>query len=238
MDFTNRKIKPALVDKILLEQYQKIKFPDPVKIIHLPTKETSELNKIVKQISSTLLSFIYNYFIILLIIIGIIIYLWRRYTWYQEVKKIKEDELLNQTDDEYIDSLYEPLDKPTNQISYENNQNSKDKINYVGIDKQKSKKSSFKSVEREEEKINKKIEKNNSINSNMIKQALISNDTQGNGMSRENIRDYVNMPTKMVRFSGESTFDAYDRNLINPKTGDSIVGDLLAYNEKSKYTAF
>lgn len=224
MDFTSRKIKPALVDQILLDQYQKIKFPEPVQIIHLPSKETSELYKILKKISSSVLSFIYNYFIILFILIAIIIYLWRRYRWYQEIKKNKDESLSKQifekNDDEYLDSLYDT----SNKITYKNN--NKETINYVEINEQKP------------DMISKKLEKNNSINSNMIKQAFNkqSNDASrptATGMSRENINDYINIPTKMVKFADENKFDAYERNLINTKTGE-----LLAYNEKSKYTTF
>jgi len=224
MDFTSRKIKPALVDQMLLNQYQKIKFPEPIQIIHLPSKETSELYKIIKKISSSVLSFIYNYFIILFILIAIIIYLWRRYRWYQKIKKNKDDYLSKQTleknDDEYLDSLYDT----SNIVTYTNN--NKETINYVEINEQKP------------DMISKKLEKNNSINSNMIKQAFNkqSNDTSqpnATGMSRENINDYINISTKMVKFADENKFDAYERNLINTKTGE-----LLAYNEKSKYTTF
>ena len=47
MNFSNKKLRPSLVDQTLLNQYMKIKNPDPIKIIHLPAKEPSELQKII-----------------------------------------------------------------------------------------------------------------------------------------------------------------------------------------------
>lgn len=230
MNFSNKKLRPSLVDQTLLNQYMKIKNPDPIKIIHLPAKEPSELQKIISKIFSSILSFLYNYFIILLVFFLIIFYLWNRYKWYQNIKKTKDDQQIK-----YLNSL-----EQQHQQQQEQEYIQEPKIEYVSVNQDLS---------------NHQIKKNNSINNinlDLISQSLKLNDniidtsnyrlsnSSGGANKINQMRSNQRMPEKTVRFTDTTSFDAFNRNNINPKTGsfNSLSSELLAANENSKYTPF
>ena len=241
MKLFNKKSKPLLIDQNIIGEYMKQKYPDPIQII---PKEPSDLQKLFTKIIYNIFNFLYNYFFIIAILLAIIIYLYRRYTWYQQIKKLKDEEKDKESTEikTYFDNILsednKPSDKPTNflkQITTPMQNNIKDNTNKSNI-----------SI-----KMNKVIGNNNSYlnhlkdsfetnaiqNSNIsIKPQDISIANTKIGMSSRNSLQpeskTVNMPTKSVRFLNDD-FDAFGRNNINPKTGA-----ILAFNENNNYSMF
>jgi hypothetical protein len=250
MNFINKKIKPALIDKHVLNEFIKIKYPEPVKIIHLPPVEPSDLQKLSSKIGHNILSFLYNYFIIIFIIIIIILYLWNRYNWYKNIKKDKEKQNDNNDIKKYFDNIFEE----SKNIKYvDNNSNSNVNNNNISNKNVNNNNISNKNLNISNKNVNNnnisnKNVNNNNIsnkhvnnkekfsvdkNNNNIKDNLVNNTTQEIAMSRDNISNFINIQTKMTQFEKNGTFDAFDRNFLNSKTGD-----VLAANENSKYTPF
>jgi len=216
MNFMNKKTKPSLVDEKVFNYYNKLKNPDPIKIIHLPPKAPSELERLFSKISHSIISFFYDYFILISLLLAIGLYLFYRYKWYQEHKnnKIKSSEIKEIKGIKEIKEIKNIIDTNNNlDISniYENPE-------IVQMPKQ----------------INK---------SNISKASLITN-TRGNSHMLRNISNLNNINNtnqdinkinkeRNVSFEPhkQKLFDAYNRNLINPKNNEKF----LASNEKSSY---
>jgi len=129
MNFFNKKLKPNLVDQNIINEYIN---KNPIKIIY-EIKEPSESYKILQKILKCTLTFLYNYLIIILIILIITLYLWKRYLWYQEIKKKKELE-----DKEEIDKYFNNLYKKNKKLNFNNNKEtnleSNKESNIINID--------------------------------------------------------------------------------------------------------
>jgi hypothetical protein len=216
----NKKTKPSLVDEKVFNYYNKLKNPDPIKIIHLPPKAPSELERLFSKISHSIISFFYDYFILISLLLAIGFYLFYRYKWYQEHKnnKIKNNEIK-----EIKKIIIDPRD-------------SSDISNIYEIPKiaQIPKISEIPEIVQMPKQINK---------SNISKASLITN-TRGNSHMLRNINNLNNINNtnqeinkinkeRNVSFEPhkQKLFDAYNRNLINPKNNEK----LLASNENSRY---
>jgi hypothetical protein len=237
MKLFNKKLKPSLVDKNIINEYMKQKFPDPVKIIHLPPKEPSDLQKLFTKIMYNILDFLYNYFFIFAILFGIIYYLYNRYRWYQKIKTLKEKEDKEKEIKEskeikkyFDDILSEEKSINTNLHTKPNLINQPSLVqsaqpiqsNLVQTN-QPSLVQPNKSFKYQQNEINyipgKKMDKNIQNNNgflNHLKQSLDTKVSQTSEMSRK-----IVAPNKTVRFV-QDNFDAFGRNNINPKTGEFV----------------
>jgi hypothetical protein len=241
MKLFNKKLKPSLVDKNIINEYMKKKYPDPVKIIHLPPKEPSDLQKLFTKIMYNILDFLYNYFFIFAILGAIIYYLYNRYTWYQKIKILKEKEDSAAKEDKESKEIKKYFDKilseevpqnvhihasphpiHINQTKQSTNlAQTSQPIQHIPNNQQGENNYNL------DKKMDKNIQNNNGF-LNHLKQTLDTTVAHTSEMSRK-----VTLPNKTVRFAQDS-FDAFGRNNINPKTGEFV-----AFNyDKNNFSSF
>ena len=234
MKLFNKKLKPSLVDQNIVSEYMKQKYPDPVKIIHLPAKDPSELQKLLTKIMYNILHFIYHYFFIIAMLLIIFIYLYRRYTWYQTIKVVS-DEKKKETKEikKYFDDIF------SGKKDIQNQEKKINMTNYMIMNAPETSPLTSK-------KMDISISNNNGY-LNHLKES-ISNNAYNSTISKKNSSNIIqkleqpkhnNTTTmaknanKSVRFANQD-FDAYGRNNINPKTGE-----IIAFNDnESTYCPF
>jgi hypothetical protein len=244
MKLFNKKLKPSLVDKNIVSEYMKQKYPDPVKIIHLPAKDPSELQKLLTKIMYNILHFIYHYFFIIAMLLIIFIYLYRRYRWYQKIKIVSDEKRKESKEiKKYFDDIFsgkkdiEDSDKKTNITNY-----MMTKVPDTLTSPLTSKKMDI-SISNNNGYLNhlKQSISNNAYNSTMSKKnssdiiqrieqpkfnntSIMSKNSKYNDNNHTNHNNERNI-SKSVRFANQD-FDAYGRNNINPKTGE-----IIAFND-------
>ena len=115
MKLFNNKLKPFLVDQSIIGEYMKQKYQVQPPII-VP-KEPGQIQKLLTRIMYNVLHFLYNYFFIIAILFAIVFYLYRRYTWYQKLKKVKDDQKEKESNDmkNYFDNILSE-DNKTNDL--------------------------------------------------------------------------------------------------------------------------
>jgi len=223
MNLFGKKSKPILVDQGLLKKYMKIKFPDPIITpISLP-REPSELEKLLTKIFYNILAFIYHYFFIILILVGVGIYLYRRYTWYQNIKKIKDTKKEKESSEikNYFDDIFNEEQNNSKQV-----QSSLTPINLKPVINNKLDKIKDSPIRN---MFTDRLLSKNDIKFNLVQQPIkhqmMNTSTQEKGMLREDITKFITqkgnnninsfntiqqskigIPTKIVRFE-EKTFD-------------------------------
>jgi hypothetical protein len=119
MNFFNKKSKPALIDQNIINEYIR---NSPVKNISESSFKQKDIYLMFLNILKNILQFLYNYSIIIIILLIIFIYLWRRYIWYQKIKKnkeIEENTKINENIEinKYLDNLYLKEIKPNPNIN-------------------------------------------------------------------------------------------------------------------------
>ena len=232
MNLLNNKSKPLLVDQSIIGEYMKQKYQVQPPII-VP-KEPGQIQKLLTRIMYNVLHFLYNYFFIIAILFTIIFYLYRRYRWYQDLKKVKDDQKEKESSDmkKYFDNILSEDNKQPTQ-SIQSVLKKPDNISKPFINSNK---------------MNKVIGNNNSYINHLKDSYEINSLSQNNqgittkiGMSSRNGFTNMQKPleikkqeiqTKTVRFATDE-FDSFGRNGINPKTGE-----ILAFNENSNYSMF
>jgi hypothetical protein len=232
MNLLNNKSKPLLVDQSIIGEYMKQKYQVQPPII-VP-KEPGQIQKLLTRIMYNVLHFLYNYFFIIAILFTIIFYLYRRYRWYQDLKKVKDDQKEKESNDmkKYFDNILSEDNKQPTQ-SIQSVLKKPDNISKPFIISNK---------------MNKVIGNNNSYINHLKDSYEINSLSQNNqgittkiGMSSRNGFTNMQKPleikkqeiqTKTVRFATDE-FDSFGRNSINPKTGE-----ILAFNENSNYSMF
>jgi hypothetical protein len=236
MKLFNKKSRPLLVDQNILGEYMRQKYQVQSEVI---TKEPGEMQKIFTKIFYNIYNFIYNYFFIITILVIIILYLYNRYTWYQQIKKLKEEQKEKESNEikTYFDNILSEDNKTMTTANPNNSTNAtnatKYKLNNPNV-----------SI-----KMDKLIGNNNNYLNHLKESFQGSEITNSNvliptsNMSIPNTKIGMSsrfglqtepkiIPNKTVRFI-EEDFDAYGRNNINPKTGE-----ILAFNENSNYSMF
>jgi len=101
----NNKLKPLLVDQNVIGEYMKQKYQ--VQSPEIVPKEPGQIQKLLTRIMYNVLNFLYNYFFIIAILFAIIFYLYRRYRWYQDLKKVKDNQKEKESNEmkKYFDNI-------------------------------------------------------------------------------------------------------------------------------------
>jgi len=241
MKLFNKKLKPSLVDQNIVSEYMKQKYPDPVKIIHLPAKDPTELQKLLTKIMYNILHFIYHYFFIIAMLLIIFIYLYRRYSWYQKIKIVSDEKRKESKEiKKYFDDIFSGNKETENQEKKPNITNYM-VMNAPDVSPLSNKKIDI-SISNNNSYLNhlKDSIKNNSYNSTITKKnssniiQRIEQPTPNNtSIMAKNSNNNEKNSNKSVRFANQD-FDAYGRNNINPKTGE-----IIAFNDnESTYCPF
>jgi hypothetical protein len=244
MKLFNNKLKPFLVDQSIIGEYMKQKYDIPMPVTAV--KEPGEIQKLLTRMMYNVLNFLYNYFFIIAILFAIVFYLYRRYTWYQKLKKVKDDQKEKESNDmkNYFDNILSE-DNKTNDLI-------KNIINPTNSTQSVLKKSDMsKPISNKMHKVN----GNNNSYINHLKDSYEIN-SQNNidnqigtkiGVSSRNGFTKIQRPSdklentshirpdiqaKTVRFAADE-FDSFGRNSINPKTGQ-----ILAFNETNSYSMY
>ena len=246
MKLFNKKSTPLLVDQNIIGEYMKQKYSNPIQIIDIPKKESMEIQKLFTKIIYNILNFLYNYFFIIAILVSIVIYLYHRYTWYQQIKKLKDKQKEKESNEikTYFDNILSEDNKSTNilqQITTPINNNKSNKSNIsIKMDKVIGNNNSYLNHLKDSFEAN-AIQNSNTYKNISIKPQDISIKPQDISIANTKIgmssryglqTEQKNIPNKTVRFI-EDDFDAYGRNNINPKTGE-----ILAFNENNSYSMF
>lgn len=239
MKLFNKKLKPILIDQNIINEYMKQKYPDPIKIVHLPAKE-SDLNKLLKKIMYNIILFIYNYFLIISILIIVGSYLYYRYIWYQKNKDINNAKKKESTE---IKKYFDDIFSGKNVVDVDVNEFKENKLknigNYMTVNKNDN-------LIKPGKKMDISVANNNgylnhlkhTLNNNFILQNNSPNYTEpkiNNVEIKTNNteQNIIKQPQKTVRFANQD-FDAFGRNNINPKTGE-----IIAFNDKfDNYSIF
>jgi hypothetical protein len=205
----NKKIKPSLIDQNIIGEYMKEKMISQTKVPVVQTQ--SELQKLSTKIFYNVVNFIYHYFFIIIIFIGISYYLYKRYVWYQEIKKnqvvqavqeVKQDEQIKKYFDDIMDGTV-PIKK------------SEQKPNLSPLQVPVQAQPYFVNGK----KLDKVISGNNGY-LNHLKHTFDTTQPHTSSMGRIQPNDEI--ANKTVRFA-QGDFDAYGRNNLNPKTGETVV---------------
>jgi hypothetical protein len=244
----NNKLKPLLVDQNVIGEYMKQKYQ--VQSPEIVPKEPGQIQKLLTRIMYNVLNFLYNYFFIIAILFAIIFYLYRRYRWYQDLKKVKDNQKEKESNEmkKYFDNILSEenkkpdliqkiinpinsvLKKPEN-ISNKMNivvGNNNSYINHLKNSYEINSQNEIKGYNAPSKKLG---DANPLLPSNINNQVM----TTKIGMSSRNGFTKIHRPdiqTKTVRFAADE-FDSFGRNSINPKTGE-----ILAFNENSNYSMF
>lgn len=212
----NKKIKPSLIDQNIIGEYMKEKLSQ--QMIGSGVQSQSELKKLSTKIFYNIVYFIYHYFFIILILSGIIYYMYNRYLWYQEIKKNQAkkedqtkkyfDEIMNETISPTVQNIAPSIVPTPNPVKLSQSH----VANYFMPGK----------------KLDKVVEGNNGY-LNHMKQTWDTTQAHKSSMGR------FDSNIKTVRFA-LGDFDAYGRNNINPKTGETLVRPV--YIEPSHIQAY
>ena len=242
MKLFNNKLKPFLVDQSIIGEYMKQKYelPPPVAIV----KEPGEIQKLLTRMMYNVLNFLYNYFFIIAILFAIVFYLYRRYTWYQKLKKVKDDQKEKESNDmkNYFDNILSE-DNKTNDLI-------KNIINPTNSTQSVLKKSDMsKPISNKMHKVNGnnnsyinhlkdsyEINSQNNIDNQIGTKIGVSSRNGFTKLQRSSDQNTVHIrpdiQAKTVRFAADE-FDSFGRNSINPKTGQ-----ILAFNETNSYSMY
>lgn len=219
----NKKIRPVLVDQNIIGEYMQQKILQ-TQIQQIPLQE-SETKKLFVKIFYNTVNFFYHYFFIITIFIGIIYFLYKRYLWYQDIKKQqKEDE--QQKDEKKISKYFDKLMTEDDKSMIQNNDKHIPENNPIPtpIDDRNIVYSTPTT------KLDKIVSGNNRLLSH-LKSTIDTTQVHTSTMGR-----IITDNSKSVRFA-QSDFDAYGRNSINPKTGETVdsSGTFLPKNSGNKY---
>jgi len=221
----NKKLKPTLIDQNIIGEYMKEKMITQMKISGGQTQ--SELQKLSTKIFYNIINFIYHYFFIIGIFLTIGYYLYKRYVWYQEIKKIqtvqqekqeKQDEQIKKYFDDIMDG------KPQNQTIQKNRQLPVKTQNQVQVQQPVQGQAYFIPGK----KLDKVISGNNGYLNHMKN---IFDTTHAHTTSMGRIQPSSELSVKTVRFA-QGDFDAYGRNNINPKTGETLVKQIITEDDQ------
>lgn len=253
MKLFNNKLKPLLVDQSIIGEYMKQKYelPPPVAIV----KEPGEIQKLLTRIMYNILNFLYNYFFIIAILFAIIFYLYRRYTWYQKLKKVKDDQKEKESNDikNYFDNILSEDNKtndlikniinPTNPIQpvLKKPDNMSKPISNK-MNKVIGNNNSYINHLKDSYEINSQNNIDNQIATKIgvssrngfanINRTSDKNHLQSRPSDQNTVHIRPDIQAKTVRFAADE-FDSFGRNSINPKTGE-----ILAFNETNSYSMY
>lgn len=208
----NKKLKPSLIDQNIIGEYMKNKMITQMALSGPQTQTQTELQKLSTKIFYNIINFIYHYFLIIAIFGGIGYYMYKRYIWYQEIKKTQTEKQVKEQDEQmkkYFDNIME--------VNQSNNPNNL-KINPTNQTQQELPNQS-QAYFVPGKKLDKVVSGNN-IYLNHIKNTFDT--TQSHKTSMGRIQPTQELTTKTVRFA-QGDFDAYGRNNLNPKTGETLV---------------
>jgi len=226
----NKKIKPLLVDQNIIGEYMKEKMISQMKTSGVA--QQSELQKLLTKIFYNIVNFVYHYFFILLIFIIISYYLYKRYVWYQEIKTKQSSDKIKKYFDDIMDGT--SSGGLVSQVS----QAQPVKLNPAlhGFSTKSTQPQAYFGPSK---KIDKVMSSNNGHLTH-LKQTFDVAKPPTTSMGR--LLAKANKPalegrigsspsTKTVRFA-QGDFDAYGRNNINPKTGETLVKQLVDYDDQ------
>jgi hypothetical protein len=195
----------------------------------------SELQKLSTKIFYNIINFIYHYFFIIGIFLIIGYYLYKRYVWYQQIKKIQiveqeKKELQDEQMKKYFDNIMDgknqsqSIHQPIHQPIHTQNQNK--------FQQQAQAQAYFVPGK----KLDKVISGNNGYLNHMKN---IFDTTVAHTSSMGRIQPNSDLGTKSVRFA-QGDFDAFGRNSLNPKTGETLVKQSIIpeYNEQNQVQAY
>jgi len=254
MNLLNNKLKPSLVDQNVIGEYMKQKYKIESSVI-VP-KEPGQIQKLLTRIMYNILNFLYNYFFIIVILFAILFYFYRRYRWYQDLKKVKDDQKEKESTDmkKYFDNILSEDNKKPNLIQKIINpiqsvlkkpENISNKMNIVVGNN-----NSYINHLKDSYEINSLNDTPSNINNQVMTTKIGMSSRNGftnHKSSSERLGDSKHqrpserlgdsnqrsdIQTKTVRFAADE-FDSFGRNSINPKTGE-----ILAFNENSNYSMF
>jgi hypothetical protein len=239
----NKKIKPLLIDQNIIGEYMKEKMMSQMKVSGVP--QQSELQKLLTKIFYNIVNFVYHYFFILLVFIGIVYYLYKRYVWYQEIKTKQgtthNSDKIKKYFDDIMDGNTSAKDQEQN-LEIQASQASLNKLHQAShgfTNKPNQQTVQSQAYFAPSKKIDKVVSSNNGY-LNHLKQSFDVAKAPTTSMGRIE----TNTNNKTVRFA-QGDFDAYGRNNINPKTGETLVKDnvifddyVQAYDTKSGYSSF
>jgi len=223
----NKKLKPTLIDQNIIGEYMKEKMITQMKVSGVQTQ--SELQKLSTKIFYNIINFIYHYFFIVGIFLTIGYYLYKRYVWYQQIKKIQivqqeqkelQDEQMKKYFDNIMDGKSQTIQNQTqNQTQNKFQQQVQSQAYFVPG-----------------KKLDKVISGNNGYLNHMKN---IFDTTHRHTSSMGRIQPNSDLGTKSVRFA-QGDFDAYGRNSINPKTGETLIKQSIIpeYNEQNEVQAY
>jgi hypothetical protein len=225
----NKKLKPTLIDQNIIGEYMKEKMLTQLKVSGVQTQ--SELQKLSTKIFYNVVNFIYHYFFIIIIFGAIGYYLYNRYLWYQQIKKTQAEQQEEQMK-KYFDDIMDGQDsksqanistqpikpiKPINPIKpIKLSQPTHPTMGYVQPQAYFAPGS----------KLDKVTAGNNGY-LNHMKNTFDTTQTHTTSMGR--IQPTSEYTTKTVRFA-QGDFDAYGRNTLNPKTGETLVKQVPTFN--------
>ena len=196
MNLLNNKIKPLLVDQNVIGEYMKQKYKIQPSVI-VP-KEPGQIQKLLTRIMYNILNFLYNYFFIIAILFAIIFYLYRRYRWYQDLKKVKDNQKEKESNEmkKYFDNILSEENKKPDLIQK--------MINPI--------QSVLKKPENISNKMNIVVGNNNSYINHLKDSYEINslNDIKGSKVSQNNINNQV-MTTK-IGISSRNGFTNHQRS--------------------------
>jgi len=235
----NKKIKPTLIDQNIIGEYMKEKMMSQIKTSGVA--QQSELQKLLTKIFYNIVNFVYHYFFILLVFIGIVYYLYKRYVWYQEIKTKQSSDKIKKYFDDIMDGTIPNPETITQSQEVQSINLSKLSQTHPALHGFTSK-STQQTIPPQayfapSKKIDKVVSSNNGY-LNHLKQTFDTPKPQTASMGR------ISTNTKTVRFA-QGDFDAYGRNNINPKTGETLVKEVTSFDDqiqpydvKSAYSAF
>lgn len=215
----SKKLKPTLIDQNIIGEYMKEKMMNQMVVSGAQTN--TELQKLSTKIFYNVINFIYHYFFIIGIFLAIGYYLYKRYVWYQDIKKTQAIQQVQQEKEEqmkkYFDNIMEGKEQET-QIQ------PKPKLQpqphpHIVIKSQPQLPVYSNPYFIPGKKLDKVISGNNGY-LNHMKQGFDTTISYTPSMGR--IQPTSELTTKTVRFA-QGDFDAYGRNNLNPKTGETLV---------------
>jgi hypothetical protein len=233
----NKKIKPSLVDKNIIHEY----IQNSVKI---GGSKESKIYEITTKVFNNIISFIYHYFFIIVILGLIIYYLYNRYYWYQDIKKINEQKMIQyqkvqpqqppqlqqlqqipqQLPQRLPQQIQQQLQQQIQQIPQQLQQQLEKQLQPQQLEKQLQKQLEKQQVyeipnfnDRYRNHLTHAFDTLQPIRSSMghIKPIIKNMDNFSDGKT-----------VKTVKFA-QGDFDAYGRNHLNPKTGETLMKNII-----------
>lgn len=220
----NRKIKPTLVDQNIIGEYMKEKMMSQIKTSGVA--QQSELQKLLIKIFYNIVNFVYHYFFILLIFIGIGYYLYKRYVWYQEIKTKQSSDKIKKYFDDIMDGTSSGEQaQPSQPIPSQPIPGKLNPALHGFSTKSTNPPLPAQAYFAPSKKIDKVLSSNNGYLTH-LKQTFDVAKPPTTSMGRIGTSS-----TKTVRFA-QSDFDAYGRNSINPKTGETLVKQDVSFADQ------